>query len=132
MRVIAAIALALVLTGCSHPGNTATNRSAPVACRIIERVYYGGWATCGEISVSPTGDYSWTVLDIWHTPPHPKTFAGQLPSTISEPVIASSVAFARTNGVPVCEVYIDDWRAQYPAGVDQLRQFLFAKHGAQK
>ena len=125
MRAIIILSLALLVGGCSHskPVSTATS-----SCRIVERFYHDGWRTCGEVSVSSSGHYSWVVSDVWSTPTKSQTFTGQLPDSISQQLVASSSSFESRDGVHTYEVGVDDTKTLLPAGVDSLRAYLHATH----
>jgi hypothetical protein len=128
MRVIFLLTLALIAGGCSHFPSASTTPVTAASCRIMERVYHEGWHTCGEISICPSGQYSWTVSDVWSTPRRSQSFTGQLPNSISQQLVAGIRSFHLRDGVRTYEVDVDDTKTQLPAGVDALRDYLHTTH----
>lgn len=130
MRASLLLGFALVVSGCAHSKPVAVATVNPR--RIVERVFHDGWRTCGEISVSSGGQYSWVVSDVWSTPTNSQTFTGQLPDSISQPLLAESRSFEVRDGIRTYEVGIDDTKSRHPAGVDALRSYLHETHLVQR
>lgn len=132
MRTTLLLGFALSVGGCSHSKPVSVATATANSCRIVERVYRDGWRTCGQISVSSGGHYSWVVSDVWSTPTKSQTLTGQLPDSILQPLLAASRSFEVRDGIRTCEIGVDDTKSRRPAGVDALRSYLHEAHFAQK
>lgn len=106
----------------------AADAPATNTCRILERVYHDGWRTCGEILISKDGHYSWTVSDVWSTPPKSQTFTGVLPQALLRTVLETADSFDVEDAVRSYELGVDDHRTRHPEGVNALREYLRQAH----
>ena len=132
MRAFIFSAFALFLMGCSHPGGARATGSHTAACRVVETVYLSGPAICGEVTVSPDGQFSRTSYGIWEIPVRTNTYSGRLPTAILNKLLASRASFRAQNGVPVYYVSIDDSKTVHPDGIDALRRYLWKQDWRQK